>query len=272
MRKYANLLQGEFERSITHMMRYPLETGAMIFMFCLMFFMMFFFSESVTRNVVVDDGTKSELEANSARILVGYVVWLVSTGALNLTSTQLIVEAQAGTLQQLYLTPLGFTTLLIARTIIGFLFSLLVTCIIAGIILSVSGILLEADYVAMFVSLIFIWIGVSGLGLIFAGLTLVLKRIQQVLSLAVWGSILLTFTPLENVPAGLLFFVRTFPFTQGIRIFQFSAVDNESFMDLIANGEILYLVGGSIAYFLIGLWCYRRFENIARRKGVLGQY
>lgn len=272
MRKYAHLLQGEFQRSFTHMMRYPLETGAMVFMFCLMFFMMFFFADSVTRNVAVDSMTKSELEANSARILMGYIVWLVSTGALNLMSTQLTVEAQAGTLQQLYLTPLGFTTLLIARAAVGFLFSLVVTSIIAFIILSVSGILLETDYVALFVSLVFIWIGVSGLGLIFAGLTLVLKRIQQVLALAVWGSILLTFTPLEDIPGWLTFFVKTFPFTQGMRIFRASAVDHESFVRLIVNGEIPYLVGGAIAYFIVGLWCYQRFENIARKKGVLGQY
>jgi ABC-type polysaccharide/polyol phosphate export permease len=117
-------------------------------------------------------------------------------------------------------------------------------------------------------------LGTYGLGLLLAGLALVLKRVSALTGLVFSLMIFTTgaFVGLEKLGWVHQVFKLVFPLTWGISLMRSVATGAASLASLARSGELLGLSLHSVAYLLFGLgifaWGYRH----ARLKGTLGHY
>jgi len=76
-----------------------------------------------------------------------------------------------------------------------------------------------------------------------------------------------------NILRGGAYKPRTSPYSfQGLGKEGLILLKEETFINLVKNGDILALLISSILYFLIGAFTFRIAEKIAKDKGLLGHY
>jgi ABC-2 type transport system permease protein len=108
--------------------------------------------------------------------------------------------------------------------------------------------------------------GVIGMGFVLAGVAIVFKRVQQALQvwqIAVFGLIA---APVNKVP-----FTKYLPLTWGATLLRRVMVDRASIVSIPA-GDVLFLILNTAFYLGLGLVVFKRFEIVARGRGLLGHY
>lgn len=204
-------------------------------------------------------------------VLVGWLSWIIASDCMSELPDAVSEEAQAGTLEQLCLTPLPLWLLLALRSL-AYLVGVGIRGLIAALILffivappsSVPSLL-----IIFLVSLV----GAYGLGFIFAGLALVFKRVEALTGLVF--SLMIFFTGslvgLERLGVWYQVLKFAFPLTWGISLMR-SLVQGVSLADLWGNGELAGLIVHSLVYLLLGLGIFAWGYHQARAKGTLGHY
>lgn len=211
--------------------------------------------------------------AQSASLLLGYVVWFYARIVIMSTSGDMMRETQAGTMEQMYMSPAPGWLLLLGR-----MFSLLVSTTIlvllptAGLVL-LLGIRIPLHWEGLPILLITL-IGLFGFTLVLSGMALVFKQIDaladlvQNLLLFLTGSLL----SIDHFPAWLATIARTLPITQGIEVLRQVMLNRQSLLSAWADGSLPWLLVNSAIYVGVGWLIFKWCERFARHKGSLGQY
>ncbi len=187
---------------------------------------------------------------------------------------RLLGEIQAGTIEQVYLSPLP--TWLVAaagRVFAAFVETLFVGAATYGLVSFFVPIHLHWTLAALLPA-VAIMVSAIGLSLIIAGATLVYKRIE----LAMEGvlTMVMIFSasalPLIVVPGWWAALAHVFPATDGVGSLCRVMLADQPVTTLWGTGGLVPLVTVAVAYLLAGIGAFVLGERVAKNRGTLGRY
>ncbi|MBF0361237.1 MAG: hypothetical protein HQK49_09510 [Oligoflexia bacterium] len=255
MKRYLNLFKAEGLKSWCEFKRYLFNTFMEIIVMYIIFLFMFYGIKIFAGTAVSNDG----LDA----LVIGYIMWMFAITGFSSTSQLISGEMQKGTLEQLYLCPLGIEFSVMFRLIFDTIISFLFIVVIIFLTMLTTNRWLHIDVIRvipiLLISLPCLW----GLGLAISGLILIFKKFNALGSVLTFGLI-----GAVSVPAYPLNSFSFIPFSAGAYTIQMIVRKNFQF-----NIEwYLFIATLSIFYFFIGVVIYKKLEKIARKKNLLGQY
>jgi ABC-2 type transport system permease protein len=203
---------------------------------------------------------------NIEGLIVGFSLWIFSLSAFSGLSWELMQEARAGTLEQLYLCPYGFKLFSIFWAAGGFILNLLFQVPILLSLMITTGRWLHIDLLSILPLLLVSILSVYGIGYMTGGLALVYKRIQAFFQILQFVFIAFIAAPVSKVPL-----LKLLPLSLGTHLIRKVMVNRIPIWKLPAQ-DLLILVLVSFFYYLLGLGLYSYFERIARERGLLGQF
>jgi ABC-type polysaccharide/polyol phosphate export permease len=65
---------------------------------------------------------------------------------------------------------------------------------------------------------------------------------------------------------------RLLPLTPGVEALRKTLLDGASLATLATDGTLLWLVGNTVVYLVLGVAIFRWCERLAKRRGTLGRY
>ncbi len=198
--------------------------------------------------------------------LIGYALWFMAMGAMSDTANSIVDEARKGTLEQLYMTEIPFTWLLISKNIISTLIYIVIFFLIINVQMLFTGISLNIDALSIFVTLFIGLFSLYGIGLALAGIGLVFKKVQSLLGATQFILIGIMIIPSIDAP-----FVKFLPFTYTRHMIMSIMREGRGLLSFSA-ADYFYLLGVSVLYLALGLAAYRVAEVQSLKKGMLGQY
>lgn len=239
--------------------RYAFDSVVVLVMTYVLFLVVFFGAKSIGGNVIAQADTLSS-------IVLGFLIWALVAFAYSDISQGIIQEAQAGTLEQLAMSPAGLSTILMMNSGVMLISHVVQMSVVLVLAMWTSGRWLELDLVSIAPLLILTLMGVVGVGFAIGGAALVFKRVAGLSSLLQLAFVGLIVAPLDRIPA-----LALLPLTLGYDLLNQVMVDGVSIFDIEVR-DILFLSLNSIAYVLLGLAAFRGMERIARGRGLLGHY
>ncbi len=211
--------------------------------------------------------------AQSASILLGYIVWFYARIVIMSSSNDLIGEAQAGTLEQMYMSPVSTGLLILGR-----MFALLVSTTIMVLLPTLGMMLLLGIHIPLrwegIPVLLLTLAGLFGFTLVLSGTALVFKQIDELADLVQNTLLFLTgsLLPVSRFPDWLAAIAKTLPITQGIIVLRNVVLNGQSLLSAWTDGSLLWLLFHSTIYVCVGWIIFKWCERIARKQGTLGQY
>lgn len=199
-------------------------------------------------------------------VVVSYGLWALTVLALGSLTFELTQEAQQGTLEQLGMSPFGLSRVLIARVFTSLAVYFVVWTSMFTLMMATSGRWLNLDVVSLLPLIALTLLGVVGIGFFLGGLAIVFKRIQNALN--VYQILIIG---LVIVPADEVVVMKFLPLAWGTHLVRRVMVGGVSIFDM-RLGDLAFLAANSIAYFAAGVVIFRRFERVARERGLLGHY
>jgi ABC-2 type transport system permease protein len=208
-----------------------------------------------------------------ASILLGYLVWFYARIVIMNSSEDLMGEAQAGTLEQMYMSPLSASLLLFARMVALLLSTTVIVTIPMALLAVVFKIQIPLNWEEG-ATLAITLLGLFGFTLALSGMALVFKQIEALADLVQNALLFLTgaLLPVDRFPEWLTVITQTLPITQGIIVLREVALQQVSFGKAWANGSLMLLCLNSACYLLVGLVIFKWGEHIAKQQGSLGHY
>lgn len=235
--------------------RYLFNTGALVLVMYLVFLGMFWGVKAIAGDSVSGDSLDS--------MVVGYVLWLMAMMSIQGTGAEVMNESQTGTLEQLYLCPLGADTIFFFRLLNGILFNYIFVTIMLFLSMLTTGRTLTVDFPHFYGVLFLSILSLVGISFMLGGIGLIHKRIGSVygiLSFALIGMMMLPVYPFT--PWALL------PFIAGAHTVNSQTVHGTVF----PAWWYMYLTGNSLFYLAVGLAVFRVFERRAMVLNKMGQY
>lgn len=229
-----------------------------------MFFAVIFFGGQMA--VDTTSASASAMDSTFDGFLVGWFLYMIVQSAYFSLPGDVTKESEWGTLEQLYMTPYGFGTLMSAKVLVDIVQSVVLGGAMLALMLVTTQRTFTIDVFTIVPILLLGVLSVVGIGFVFAGLALIYKRIESFFQFVQFALIGLIAAPVANIPA-----LRLLPLVQGsamlqdamrgsIRLWEFSAVD----LGILAGTAVAYSVAG----YAVFLYCSR----IARKRGVMGHY
>lgn len=207
-------------------------------------------------------------------LLVGYAAFLFLYLQTAKLFWRLLGEIQAGTLEQVYLSPLpGWLVATAGRVLATVLETAALVALIYGVVVTLVPIQLFWRAQPL-IPIAFIVLSSVGYSLIEGGLTLVWKRVELLHELLV--SLMIFFSgaliPLDRMPSWMADVGRFSPIAQGIVALRAVLVNGQPAFPMYGDGGVLWLVGISLAYLLAGIIAFSLGEAAARGRGSLARY
>lgn len=195
-------------------------------------------------------------------IIVGFAVWLFASTAMGGAMGDVAEETEQRTLEQICLAPLPLGTLLAVRAVLQLGGGLLMLVITLMVIEVFTGGRLEIAYVPTLAAALLAAPSLVGVGFALAGVLLLSKKGTGI-QVATFPMVL----GLMALPAYPLNALAFLPFAFG------AAAARASAAGTALGPEVYALIAlNSAFYFAVGLLVYRRFEQHARKLGVLGHF
>jgi ABC-2 type transport system permease protein len=199
-------------------------------------------------------------------ITVGFMLWTFSIGAYSLLAWNLMNEAKMGTLEQLYMTPLGFDKLCIFRIICDFFLNLLFVIPILILMMATTGRWLHIDILSLIPLFIFTLASAYGIGFISGGLGLVFKQIRSFFQILQFVFIGFIAAPVDKLPG-----LKLLPLSLGAKLIGKVMIHKLSVIKLPPL-DLLELVLNGLFYFGLGFLLFKICERIAKQRALLGHY
>ncbi|MEO1429651.1 MAG: ABC transporter permease [Cyanobacteria bacterium J06633_8] len=255
-----NLFRAEFKRTWIEFIRYPLDQISSIIIMTILFYGMFLSVHHIA-------GPNIDFGHRLDTIVVSYVLWNLVTFVIQGTAFGIQIEAQTGTLEQLFLSPFGTLKVLLIRALVSLstyfvmiIGILLLTMVLTGRYLYFPAILI--------LPLIAVLLAAYGLSLVMAALTILYKRVQQVVGLVQFGLLFLLALPVETWSGAFYALKIMLPMALGAGILRDLMARNLS-LDLSLLS--LAFING-IVYFIIGSLVFRWSQRKAKHQGILNGY
>lgn len=245
------------------LVRYPVNTLAQFATTYLFFAVIFFGGKTAAGQL---QGGVGALGSTFDGIIVGWFLWTVSlTAYFSLVQTA-TNESQWGTLEQLYMSPYGFGTVMVSQVVAFVIESFLWGAGILALMLATTGRQLTVDVLTVVPLTFFGLLSVVGISFVFGGLAVLYKRIENVTQLVQFVLVgliaapIASFEPLRYLPLVQSSSMLQQAMQDGVRLWEFSMTD------------LTVLVGSGVAYFLLGYAAFTHAVRLARSRGVMGHY
>lgn len=261
-----NNLAVEFARRFWTMIRYPVDYFTGVISLYLLFIGLFY---GVAGHF---DAAAPGLSRTLDGLVLGTCMWFFAISVMNQVRVILEMEAVTGTLEQLFLSPVRFITILMIRSFSGFVYSVIAVVILLVLIMATTGRWLSFPLVPTLAVFVLCALGIHGLALVMGGLSLVFKRLGQLNMIVQFGFIFLAYPPVENLAPAWQKVAYSFPLARGMTILRGLVVDGWSASDPLFAMNLLSLILNSAVYFALGWAAYFFCERIAKEYGLLGHY
>ncbi|MFO8184591.1 MAG: hypothetical protein R6U39_10520 [Candidatus Aegiribacteria sp.] len=237
------------------MKRYFFNTLAGMGVMFLIFMGMFWGLKTVGGQEVTEDA----LDA----MLVGYILWMSAMMAMQSTGNEILNESQQGTLEQLYLSPLGAHTVFFFRSIINMVFNFVFVTVLLYLSMAATGRWFPVNLPYLYGMVVLCTVSLAGISFMLGGLGLIHKRIQAVNGILSFGLIGLMMLP--TYPFRL---TSLLPFIAGAEVVRNTVVRGTSY----PFHWYLFIAANSLVYLFAGLFIFRLLEKKAMRMNKMGQY
>lgn len=197
-------------------------------------------------------------------LVVGYLVWLMLMMAYQTIPYTVLNEAQEGTLEQLYMCPLGFVTLGAFKFIASVLVDSVFVVAMLFLAMATTGTVLNLDVLSLLPLLVLAVAGVSGLGFFFGGVTLLFKRIQSYLQIVQYAMVALVAVP----PTAVFRWLPAVLPTHWIRQIMVQGQD----LSYVPAQDWLIMSSCALLSVTAGVAMFMVCETKARQKGILGHF
>ena len=169
-----DLLIGEFKRTWLQTLRYPSEVIGGVVILTTVFYGIFLSTQYMA-------GPSSTFGDRLDSVVVGYMIWTLVLYIVNDIATSLQLEANTGTLEQVFLSPFGAPRVFFARAIASLTLRFLLMLIVLGLIIAMTGSRLSFPPMLL-LPLATLLLSAYGLAFLMGSFALVLKKVQQLLS------------------------------------------------------------------------------------------
>lgn len=255
-----NLFRAEFKRTWIEFIRYPLEQISSVLITTTLFYGMFLGVSHIA-------GPNIKFGSRLDTIVISYVLWTLVTFIIQGISFGVQIEAQTGTLEQLFLSPFGTLKVFLIRALVNLSTSLVQLMGVLLLTMVITGRYLYFPVILVF-PLITVLLGAYGLALIMAAFALLFKRVQQFIGLVQFGILFLLAFPSESWSGPLEGLKMTLPMVLGAGILRDLMAHNLSLdLPLISFAFI-----NGIVYIVVGSIIFRWSERKAKRQGILSGY
>jgi len=225
------------------------------------------------------------------QIAAGHLNWTLNSGRISLIVValvpamffyfqavklfwRLLAEIQAGTIEQVYLSPLPSWLVAAAGRLAA---AIIETLLLMGVAYGVTSAFVTLRFHWTFAALVpmtFLIISGIGYSLIIAGMTLLWKRIQllndTLLMLVMVFAV--TALPLITVPGWFTGISRVFPVTADVASLYGVMLGHRGITGLWGTGGLLWVAVTAAAYLAAGIIIFRMLERFTKVRGALGAY
>lgn len=255
-----DLFLAELKRSWIQLIRYSSEVIAGIIGTTVIFYGLFLSAQYIA-------GPQVQFGDRLDSIIIGYVLWALVLFILGDIAGGLQNEARTGTLEQLFLSPYSASRVFLTRAIASLSLNLLINLSILVLIITFTGSQLTFPP-TLILPLATVLLGAYGISFAMGSLALLLKQVQQLLSIFQFALLFLFTAPVETWTGGAQILGWLLPMTPGAGLLR----------DVMARGEgldatrmAIALLNG-LAYLALGLLLFRLAECETKRRGKLGGY
>lgn len=206
-------------------------------------------------------------------LLVGFVLGMFFYLQAQKYFWRQLAEIQAGTLEQVYLSPLPWWVLAaVGRVVASLLEALFVVGTLYAVVALTVGVDLDWDP-AVSVPIAFLTAGSVGYSLMIGGLTLLWKRIEvlnDVLLLVIFfgGGM---FVALDDMPGWIAAVGRFLPITHPIESARSVLLDGGG-LTLTGDGGLVWMAALAAGWLAAGALAFHRAAEVVRRDGTLMRY
>jgi ABC-2 type transport system permease protein len=251
----VSLLAAETRMTLWSMKRYMFNTVSMVVVMYVIFLGMFWGVKSIAGQNIQAGSLDS--------MVVGYVLWMSAMFALQGTGGIVLEESQKGTLEQLYLSPLGSELIFLSKAILATLFNFFFITVLLYLAMLTTGRYHSVNLPFFYGMLLLSLLSLNGIGFMMGGIGLIHKRINAVYGILSFGMIGLMLLPVYPFTTYSLL-----PFLAGARTINMQITGDATF----PAWWYLYVAANSIFYLVVGILVFRLFEKRARKLNKLGQY
>ncbi len=255
-----DLFLAELKRSWVMFKRYPSEAITMLITFTVIFLLLFLGAKYMS-------GPTAQFGDRLDAIIVGYLLWSLALIGLANMGWALQAEAQTGTLEQVFLSCYSATRVFFIRVVADLLLQFGLILLVMVVILWITGRHLDFS-LAVLPPVLAVLLSTWGLGFVLGGLTLLFKRIQNLLQLSQFFLIFLIMIPVENWHGALGLLGDFIPLAPGAGVLR----------NLMARGipvgleQLAIALLNGLAYLGLGILFFQLAERRAKIRGSLGGY
>lgn len=257
MRKHATLVYAFLDRNFIMLRRYPLNFVGSLLTYLLVFLMIFLGGKTVAPTAF-----GNSLDA----IIVGYFLLSTVLSTFFTLSGMINNEAQYGTLEQLYISPFRFPTIMFAAVVSNVIISVTMGVANLLVVLLITQRALTLDVVTIVPILSLTILHAIGLSFLFGGIALLYKRIRSLFSIVQFFFIGLISLALTD-----MFWPRLLPVGQGAAMLHEAMANGTTLFEFQMIDHVI-LIGTAVVYLSLGYLSFHIAQNQARRKGLLDEY
>ena len=251
----SSLIVAEAKMVYWTMKRYLFNTLAGIGVMFLIFMGMFWGVKTIGGSGVTGESLDS--------MLVGYILWMSAMFSMQNTGSEILSESQRGTLEQLYLSPLGAHRILFFRALMNMLFNFVFITVLLYLSMAATGRWMSVNLLYLYGMVILSTLSLVGISFMLGGMGLIHKRIQAVNGILSFGLIGLMLLPTYPLTPDAFF-----PFIAGAAAVRNTIVSGASY----PIWWYLFITANSAVYLSVGLGIFRLLEKKAKRLNKMGQY
>lgn len=261
---FLYLLAAETKRQWRHLQAYWLDLLADQLLFTLIFL---FFSGIVH---LLTEGSYNQ--ETLFLMLIGFLTWRVADGCLLDLTNSSAEDAKIGVLEQLHLTAFASETIILARSLIIFLYHACRAIILAATLLLILRIPLWFSFSLLLLFLI-VQAGVLGIAYAIVGCHLAYKNVAAITIAISTVLLFLTgaITPVDNAPL-LSSLTNLLPLTIGIRLLRVVAMQKLTLVDVVQQSDFYWLLLSTTIYSVTGWYLLQWGQQKARQQGSLAHY
>lgn len=251
------LFYGILYKSVVLQLRYRVNFVIGIASVYTMFLVVFFGGRAIAGEGFSD---------SKVALTVGFLLWTLSITAYQRLAGAMSREASWGTLERLYLSPLGFGRVIAFTAVARVVTSFVTALAVAVPVTLTAGIPLNFDVLGVFVVALLGVCSVLGLGFAFGAAAIRYKRVGNLLGFLNIGFVGLVAAPVEQLPV-----LRYLPLAQASHLVQ-GMVGAGTPLTGLPAGELLTALAVAVVYPAVGYLLLTYFIDDARRAGVMDHY
>lgn len=184
------LFRAQLKKTLIYLKRYYVNSLGQFLIFFVVFVLIFLGYRGFA-------GGSEMYGTGLSNIITGYLLWMLALVAYSEIAYSLYSEAREGTLEQLYMSPLGYTRITVTNLIASLLAQIFMFGLMVLTMVLVTGQRLNFDLASLLPLFIVFLLPVIGIGFSLGGLQLIFKRVQSILQIIQFALIGAIATPIE---------------------------------------------------------------------------